>query len=197
MTTHLTISDRPLPASAPERAASGCSTAPAPWAAGRVDVTCPERLAANEAAAALAAAATPGNPGAAAPAWAGSAGNDATRMTGTQRAALAALIHPPATRRTSRWERRDRVGDVAWALVLALLLGLSVDSMFEGLRFVRTADALQTMAAMRPHAAERVAQAPSSAERNAAAAPPAALTRAGAQELAKRRQSSGVVSRTM
>ncbi|MGE5668045.1 MAG: hypothetical protein ACM338_07610 [Betaproteobacteria bacterium] len=65
-------------------------------------------------------------------------------MTGTQRAALAALIHPPATRRTSRWERHDRVGDIVWALVLALLLGLSADSMLEGLRFVRTADALQT-----------------------------------------------------
>ena len=65
-------------------------------------------------------------------------------MTHAQRAALSALIHSPATRRTSRWKRRDRVGDVVWALALALLLGLSVDSLFEGLRFVRTADALQT-----------------------------------------------------
>lgn len=169
MTTHLTISDRPLPASTPERAASGCSTAPAPWAAGRVDVTCPERLAANEAAAALAAAAPPGNPGTAAPAWAGAAGHDATRMTGTQRAALAALIHSPAHKRTSRWERRDRTSDVVWALVLLLLLGLSADSLFAGLRFVRSTDALQTIAAPRAHV----------------------------DELAAPAQSSGVVSRTM
>ena len=124
-------------------------------------------------------------------------GRDATRMTRAQRAALAALIHSPAEKRTSRWTRRDHVGDVAWAAVLVLLLGLSVESLFEGLRFVQTADALQTMGAMRPHAAERVARAPSSTARDAAATRPAALTPAGAQELAQRRQSSGVVSRTM
>ena len=90
-------------------------------------------------------------------------------MTHAQRAALSALIHSPAKRRTSRWERRDRMGDVVWALVLVLLLGLSVDSLFEGLRFVRTADALQTIAAAWPHV----------------------------DELAARGQSSGVVRRTM
>jgi hypothetical protein len=143
MITPLTISIEPLPASTPERAASGCSTAPVPWPAGQVGVTCPEPLAANEAAAPLAAAVTSDNGGAATPASTESDGHDATRMTGTQRGALAALIHSPAEIRASRWTRRDHVGDVAWAVVLVLLLGLSVDSLLEGLRFVRTADALQ------------------------------------------------------
>ncbi|HSQ82627.1 MAG TPA: hypothetical protein VLU54_16090, partial [Casimicrobiaceae bacterium] len=128
--------------------------APARWTAGSDRVTASQRQAANESAARGPAAAD---------------GEDATAMTHAQRAALSAMIHSPATRRTSRWKRRDRVGDVVWALVLALLLGLSVDSLFEGLRFVHSADALRTLAASWPHV----------------------------DELATRGQSSGVFRRTM
>lgn len=98
----------------------------------------------------------------------------ASPMTDTQRAALSALIHSPAQIRNSRWARRDHAGDIVWAAVLVLLLGLSVDSLLEGLRFVRSADALQTMAAARPHVDAVVAQ-----------------------RLAAPDQSSGVVRRTM
>ncbi len=76
----------------------------------------------------------------------------------SQRAALSALIHSPAQIRKSRWARRDHAGDFVWVAVLVLLLGLSVDSLLEGLRFVRSADTLQTMAATRPHVDEVVAQ---------------------------------------
>lgn len=72
-------------------------------------------------------------------------------MTDAQRAALSALIRPSGPRRASRWERRDRASDVVWALVLVMLLGLSVDSLLEGLRFLRSADASQSLAATAPH----------------------------------------------
>jgi hypothetical protein len=154
MTIHLTMNDRPAPASAPESTAPGCSLAPTPWNAGTGPVTAREAPAANEARAG---------------ATIGATGDGASTMTDAQRAALAALIHSPGHKRTSRWTRRDHVGDVAWAAVLVLLLGLSVDSLFEGLRFVRSADALQTIAATPAHV----------------------------DELAARAQSSGVASRTM
>ncbi len=173
MTASLTMNDRPAPALAPERAAPGCSTAPAPWTARMNPATGPERLAANEAAARTT---TAGD------------GEDAPAMTGTQRAALSALIHSPARRRTSRWERRDHVGDIAWAAVLVLLLGLSVDSLFEGLRFVRTADALQATAPTGPHVAELAAL---------KAAAGGQVSEAAGRSLQPPGQSSGVVSRTM
>jgi hypothetical protein len=154
MTIHLTMNGQPARASAPESTARGCSLAPTPWSAGTGPVTAREAPAANEARAG---------------ATIGATGDEASTMTDAQRAALSALIHSPAERRASRWARRDHVGDVAWAAVLVLLLGLSVDSLFEGLRFVRSADALQTIAATRAHV----------------------------DELAARAQSSGVVSRTM
>jgi hypothetical protein len=173
MTTCLTTNDRLLPASTPGRADSGCTMAPTPWTAGPHRVTASAPRAANEAAAGTTTA---------------SDAQDAPAMTVTQRAALAALIHSPAETRTSRWLRRDHVGDVAWAAVLVLLLGLSVDSLFEGLRFVRTADALQTTAATRPPVDEPVAL--------------EAAARGRSPGTARRRlqtpgQSSGVVSRTM
>ena len=109
-------------------------------------------------------------------------------MTDTQRAALSALIHSPAKTRKSRWARRDYAGDVVWAGVLVLLLGLSVDSLLEGLRFLHTADTLQTMAATRPHVDEVIAQ---------RLAAPDQPSRPATRSMQLSRQSSGVVRRTM
>jgi hypothetical protein len=48
-------------------------------------------------------------------------------MTPAQREALRALVRSPEpARKLSRWERRDRAVDVAWAGVLALLFALCV-----------------------------------------------------------------------
>ncbi|MGA8033520.1 MAG: hypothetical protein WCB48_14115, partial [Casimicrobiaceae bacterium] len=80
------------------------------------------------------------------------------------------------------------VGDIAWAAVLVLLLGLSVDSLFEGLRFVRTADALQATAPTGPHVAELAAL---------KAAAGGQVSEAAGRSLQPPGQSSGVVSRTM
>ncbi|MHB8495998.1 MAG: hypothetical protein ACYDDG_15780 [Casimicrobiaceae bacterium] len=121
----------------------------------------------------------------------------ASPMTDAQRAALAALVRPPAARRQSRWERRDATGDVAWAGVLALMLGLSLHVLVEGLRFVREADTLQAIAATRPHFDARIAQSPTTAPATTPIASEATVAGATAQGLAERRQSSGVVSRTM
>jgi hypothetical protein len=95
-------------------------------------------------------------------------------MAPAQCAALSALIHSPATLRTSVWKRPDRSGDVAWAAVLALFFGLSVLALSDGLRFVRSADTLQALAAAR-----------------------APVGAPGAQGLAERRQPSAVTRRTM
>ena len=121
----------------------------------------------------------------------------ASPMTDAQRAALAALVRPPAARRQSRWERRDATGDVAWAGVLVLMLGLSLHVLVEGLRFVREADTLHAIAATHPHVDARIAQSPTTAPATTRIARAAAGAGATAQGLAEGRQSSGVVRRTM
>ena len=95
-------------------------------------------------------------------------------MTPVQRAALSALIHSPATLRTSVWKRPGRSGDIAWAAVLTLFFGLSVLALSDGLRFVRSADTLQALAAAR-----------------------APVVAPGVQGLAERRQPSAVTRRTI
>lgn len=95
-------------------------------------------------------------------------------MTPAQCTALSALVHSPTTLRESEWKRPGRSGDVAWVAVLALFFGLSVLALSDGLRFVRSADALQALAAARAPVGAR-----------------------GAQGLAERRQPSAVTSRTM
>lgn len=97
-----------------------------------------------------------------------------TPMTPAQCAALSALIHSPTTLRKPEWKRPGRGGDVAWAAVLALFFGLSVLALSDGLRFVRSADTLQALAAAHTPVGAR-----------------------GAQGLAERRQPSAVTSRTM
>lgn len=121
----------------------------------------------------------------------------ASPMTDAQHAALAALVRSPAAARPSRWKRRDATGDVAWAGVLVLMLGLSLHVLVEGLRFVREADTLQAIAAAHPHVATRIAQSPSTAPAATPSARAAAVPRATAGALAEERQSSGAVRRTM
>ena len=147
MTASLTINDRPTPASVPGHKAPGCTAAPTPWSEGPGAATANKPWAANETRAG---------------AMTGAGGSEGSSMTDAQRAALSALIHPPVPRRVSRWERRERASDVVWALVLVLLLALSTDSLFEGLRFVRSADASQTLAAAVQHLDGRAARGQSS-----------------------------------
>ncbi|HEV2220207.1 MAG TPA: hypothetical protein VGV08_06590 [Casimicrobiaceae bacterium] len=118
-------------------------------------------------------------------------------MTEAQRAALVALVRPQTARRLTRWERRDHAGDVVWAGTLALMLGLSLHVLADGLRFVREADALQANIAARAHVDAQVAQSPSTPPASPPVADAAAVARAPAEGLAEGRQSSGVVRRTM
>ena len=147
MTASLTMNGRPAPASVPEPKAPGCTAAPTPWSAESDAVTATGPWAANEIRAGAMTAA---------------GGDEASPMTDAQRAALSALIHSPARRRVSRWERRERASDVVWALVLVLLLALSDDSLLEGLRLVRSADASGTVVATSPHGDARAVRSQSS-----------------------------------
>ncbi|MBU6485818.1 MAG: hypothetical protein KGR23_13595, partial [Betaproteobacteria bacterium] len=116
----------------------------------------------------------------------------ASPMTDAQRAALAALVRPQAATRPSRWKRRDATGDVAWAGVLALMLGLSLHVLVEGLRFVREADTLQAIIAARARVDAQMAQSPSTAPAAPGVVDAAAVVREPADSLAEGRQSSGV-----
>lgn len=81
-------------------------------------------------------------------------------MTAGQRRALHELIHAPASARASRWAQPARVGDVAWAAVLALLFAVCVLSPLEDLGYLPTQQSATAVAATRPHVDERVAYAP-------------------------------------
>jgi hypothetical protein len=80
----------------------------------------------------------------------------AARMNHAQRDALAGLVHGPGGSRKPSTEstsagKRDRRGlDYVWFAVLALAFLLGSRALFEGIRFVHTADALQIIRQAQP-----------------------------------------------
>ena len=78
-------------------------------------------------------------------------------MNHAQRDALADLVHGPGGPRKASIEspmafKRDRRGmDYIWFAVLALAFLLGSRALFEGIRFVHTADALQIIQHAQPH----------------------------------------------
>jgi hypothetical protein len=81
----------------------------------------------------------------------------AAGLNHAQRDALADLVHGPGGSRKLRIEsasgsKRDRRGlDYVWFAVLALAFLLGSRALFEGIRFVHTADALQIIQHAQPH----------------------------------------------
>jgi hypothetical protein len=78
-------------------------------------------------------------------------------MNHGQRDALAGLVHGPDGPGKAGFEsasaaKRDRRGmDYVWVAVLALAFLLGSRALFEGIRFVHTADALQIIQRAQPH----------------------------------------------
>jgi len=71
-------------------------------------------------------------------------------MTSKQRNALSELVHgPERPSRSSSYDRRPSL-DVAWVAVLALVFVLSGRTLFEGVRFVHTADTLRAVKVAEP-----------------------------------------------
>jgi hypothetical protein len=81
----------------------------------------------------------------------------AAGMNHAQRDALAGLVHGPGGSRKPNAEspsasKRDRRGmDYVWFAVLALAFLLGSRALFEGIRFVHSADALQIIQHAQPH----------------------------------------------
>jgi len=81
----------------------------------------------------------------------------AAGMNHAQRDALAGLVHGPGgphkasieSPSASKWDRRGM--DYVWFAVLALAFLLGSRALFEGIRFVHTADALQIIRQAQPH----------------------------------------------
>lgn len=112
----------------------------------------------------------------------------AAGMSHGQRDALAGLIHGPDGPGKARFEspsasKRDRRGmDYVWFAVLALAFLLGSRALFEGIRFVHTADALQIIRHAEPHVDVTVTRLP---------------TTTNDMQLSKPGHSSEAVSRTM
>jgi hypothetical protein len=90
----------------------------------------------------------------------------AAGMNHAQRDALAGLVHGPGGSRKPSIEsasasKRDRRGlDYVWFAVLALAFLLGSRALFEGIRFVHTADALQIIRNAQPHVDVTVSRLP-------------------------------------
>ncbi len=112
----------------------------------------------------------------------------AAGMNHAQRDALTDLIHGPGGPRKESFEspsrsNRDRRGtDYVWFAVLALAFLLGSRALFEGIRFVHTADALQIIRHAQPHVDVTVTRLPTVADDT---------------RLSKPNHSSEAVSRTM
>jgi len=83
--------------------------------------------------------------------------NRELRMNGRQRKALSELVHGTGGPHKPRHERDSTFGrdrhplDLVWFAVLALMFLLGSRALFEGIRFVHTADALQIIRMAEPH----------------------------------------------
>jgi hypothetical protein len=110
----------------------------------------------------------------------------AAGMNHAQRDALAGLVHGPDGPGKTSVEppsapKRDRRGmDYVWFAVLALAFLLGSRALFEGIRFVHTADALQIIRHAEPHVDVTVTRLPTTTD-----------------ELSKPNHSSEALSRTM
>ena len=94
----------------------------------------------------------------------------AAGMNHAQRDALTNLIHGPGEPRTSGFEprpasKRDHRGmDYVWFAVLALAFLLGSRALFEGIRFIHTADALQVIRNAEPHVDVTITRLPPAAD---------------------------------
>ena len=94
----------------------------------------------------------------------------AAGMSHGQRDALAGLVHGPdgpgrASCESPSAAKRDRRGiDYIWFAVLALAFLLGSRALFEGIRFVHTADALQVIRHAEPHVDVTVTRLPTTAD---------------------------------
>ena len=96
-------------------------------------------------------------------------------MTGVQRRALGELVHGagggPRKESENDWRRTRHGADFVWIAVFALFLVLSGRALFEGVRFVHTADALHATRSSEPHVDVTITRLPPSGEALRAAAP--------------------------
>jgi len=94
----------------------------------------------------------------------------AAGMSHGQRDALAGLVHGPDGPGKAGFEsrsaaKRDRRGmDYVWFAVLALAFLLGSRALFEGIRFVHTADALQIIRHAEPHVDVTVTRLPTTTD---------------------------------
>ena len=102
--------------------------------------------------------------------------------TGHQRAALSELVHGGGGPSRSGAENKRGRFDFVWFAVLALVFVLSGRMLFEGVRFIHTADAMRTVKVGEPHVDVTITR----------LAPPTEALRAAAPT-----HSSVAVSRTM
>lgn len=103
-------------------------------------------------------------------------------MTGRQRAALSDLVHGPGGSQEADSPRLRSTSDFVWFAVVALAFVLGGRALFEGVRFVHTADALRATKVAEPHVDVTITRLPPSTDALRAAAPA---------------HSSATVSRTM
>ena len=112
----------------------------------------------------------------------------AAGMDHTQRDALAGLVHgpggsrKPSTESPSAFNRDGRGLDYVWFAVLALSFLLGSRALFEGIRFVHSADALQIIQRAQPHVDVTVTRLPPASDE---------------ARLSKPNHSSEALSRTM
>jgi hypothetical protein len=94
----------------------------------------------------------------------------AAGMNHAQRDALTNLVHGPGGPRKASFEsssasQRDRRGtDIFWLAVLALAFLLGSRALFEGIRFIHTADALQIIRNAEPHVDVTITRLPTVAD---------------------------------
>jgi hypothetical protein len=111
-----------------------------------------------------------------------SARKPAFGMNGAQRIALAEIVRGPREPQPSGSHSRRSSADFMWFAVLALVFVLSGRTLFEGVRFVHTADTLHAVKVAEPHVDVTITRLPPTTEALNAAAPA---------------HSSATVSRTM
>jgi len=91
------------------------------------------------------------------------------RWTAAQRIALSELVHGRGGPGGSNAENKRRHFDFVWFAVLALVFVLSGRTLFEGVRFIHTADAIRAIRTAEPQVDETIRPLPSSEALRAAA----------------------------
>ena len=91
--------------------------------------------------------------------------------TGAQRAALSELVHEGSDPSPSGAENKPGRFDFVWFGVLALVFVLSGRMLFEGVRFIHTADAMRTVKVAEPHVDVTITRLAAPTEALRAAAP--------------------------